>query len=208
MPHDPLPYARALAHIVSQHEEGQDTGHSFRVEVLARSVLLHLPDPPPGALQTWPAAFLVHDIGKLGVPASVLRKPGPLQPSEFALVRIHTLVGSEWLARLAQSFRGHDPDMERFWELAAFVAAGHHERPDGEGYPLGLKDMAVPLVLRLARLVDVYDALTSRRAYRDALSHHAAVSLMEKIGGFDPALMDAFQTALQTRPLQNLTAPN
>lgn len=197
-----VPYARLLAQIVSTHEDGAPAGHSVRLEDLARRVVAELaqadgPCLPPEA-SLWPAAMLVHDVGKLAVPAVLLRKPGGLAPEEIALVRSHTLLGHDWLERFAAQFAGHDQVAHRFWRIAAAVAGGHHERPDGRGYPLGLSGDAVPLLWRVARLVDVYDALTSRRTYREALAPADALRMMrDEIGGFDECLLQALEAAME-----------
>lgn len=183
----PLPYALLLARLVSVHEEGDANGHSLRVASLAER-LLEMLDPPPEGSSLWPAALLVHDVGKLALPPSLLRKPNALSLEEHGLVRMHTMVGRDWLHALAQA---HSPDsLERaFWGLAAHVAGGHHERPDGKGYPLGLGGDAVTPARRFARLLDVYDSLRHRRAYRDGLPHREAVAVMRDIGGFDEPLL-------------------
>lgn len=193
------PYARFLGSLVASHE-GDAGGQPLRLERLTEALVAVLADSPyapalPGEVSLWPLAVVSHDIGKLAVPGDLLRKPGPLSVEEFGLVRTHTLAGHDWLSHLATGTTGGDPDAARFWRLAAQIAGGHHERPDGRGYPLGLKGDAVPLVLRIARTADVYDALTTRRAYRDALPTADALRMMRhEIGGFDEFLLAALET--------------
>lgn len=100
----------------------------------------------------------LHDVGKVGIPDAVLLKPGPLTPAEFALMKRHTEIGDRLCAPL-QSLRRVRP-----------IILCHHERLDGSGYPSGLRGDAVPLLAQIVAIVDVYDALTSRRPYRPALT--------------------------------------
>jgi putative two-component system response regulator len=100
----------------------------------------------------------LHDVGKVGIPDAVLLKPGPLTPAEFALMKRHTEIGDRLCAPL-QSLRHVRP-----------IILCHHERLDGSGYPSGLRGDAVPLLAQIVAIVDVYDALTSRRPYRPALT--------------------------------------
>lgn len=129
----------------------------------------------------------LHDIGKVGVPDSVLLKPAPLTAEESALMRRHPEIGDSLCAPL-QSLRSVRP-----------IILGHHERIDGSGYPNGLRGDNVPLLAQIVGIVDVYDALTSRRPYRDALSHDEAVRFMMEethAGRFNPRYVDAFLETL------------
>ena len=129
----------------------------------------------------------LHDIGKVGVPDSVLLKPAPLTAEESALMRRHPEIGDSLCAPL-QSLRSVRP-----------IILGHHERLDGSGYPNGLRGDEVPLLAQIVGIVDVYDALTSRRPYRDALSHDAAVTFMMEethAGRFNPRYVQAFLETL------------
>jgi putative two-component system response regulator len=130
----------------------------------------------------------LHDIGKVGVPDSVLLKPAPLTPEELALMRRHPEIGDSLCAPL-QSLRAVRP-----------IILSHHERLDGSGYPAGLRGDEVPLLAQIVGIVDVYDALTSRRPYREALSHAAAVKFMleeTQAGRFNPAYVEAFLETLE-----------
>ena len=130
----------------------------------------------------------LHDAGKIGIPDAVLLKPGTLRPDERALIETHAEVGYA-LLRGSQS-----PVLE----LAALVAWTHHERWDGSGYPRALRGEEIPVEGRIVALVDVYDALTSDRVYRDAYSPDAAESIMrENKHTFDPVLLDLFLDLLQ-----------
>ena len=203
---DFIAYARLLARTVALHEDGAE-GHPQRMERLVGRMLTVLgrSHPLPEGAGFWPQAVLVHDFGKIFVPNQILRKPQSLSAAERGLMQQHTLLGRDELTRLASAFWGTDKTAYSFWTLAAQIAGGHHERPDGLGYPLGLKGDAVPLVLRVARTVDVFDALTARRAYREALPPDTAFRMMrEEIGGFDERLLEALEAALDLGVLHDV----
>lgn len=134
----------------------------------------------------------LHDIGKVAIPDSVLRKPGVLTEAEFAIMKTHTQYGADTLEAALERF----PDA-RFLNTARDIAASHHERWNGSGYPRGLAGEAIPLAARIVALADVYDALTSKRCYKDAFSHDHARSIIEKESGahFDPHVVAAFLAA-------------
>jgi HD-GYP domain-containing protein (c-di-GMP phosphodiesterase class II) len=134
--------------------------------------------------------FLLHDLGKIGVPDAVLLKPGPLNEEEVEIVRRHALLG-ELLLRPIPYLSG----------TAADVAAAHHERWDGGGYPRGLSGAAIPLAARIFSLADSYDAMTTNRPYRRALSQEEAlVEIAAGAGGqFEPRLADLFTTLVRER---------
>ena len=126
----------------------------------------------------------LHDIGKIGIPDSILGKPGPLDAGERALMQEHTLHGRELLG-------GSGNDL---LELASTIAWTHHERWDGNGYPLGVAGEEIPLAGRIVAVADGFDALTSDRPYRPARTADEAVAVLENGRGtaFDPAVVDAF----------------
>jgi len=131
----------------------------------------------------------LHDIGKVGVPDSILLKPGPLTPDEIAVMQRHTLLGGETLHSVAQS----RPEA-LFLSMAQDIALTHHERFDGTGYPRGLKGQQIPLCGRIVALADVYDALTSKRVYKPAFDHARARAIILEGRGtqFDPNIVQAF----------------
>lgn len=133
----------------------------------------------------------LHDIGKAGIPDHILRKEGPLTPEERAVMQTHTVLGAETLAEVA---RRHGSGMG-FLQMAIDVARHHHERYDGTGYPDRKAGQDIPLAARVLAIADVYDALRSRRVYKPAHSHAAAMQMMlaESPGQFDPALLSAFE---------------
>jgi putative two-component system response regulator len=134
-------------------------------------------------------AAALHDIGKAAIPESILLKPAPLNGLESAMMRQHTLLGAD---ALRESLRNH-PD-EAFKSMAIEIALTHHERWDGGGYPSGLAGDAIPVSGRIVAVADVYDALTSKRVYKDAFPHELARSVLVRDRGthFDPAVVDAF----------------
>jgi putative two-component system response regulator len=132
-------------------------------------------------------AALMHDIGKLALPDSILQKAGPLNAEEWAVVKRHPLVGARILS-------GSDSDII---QLAEIVALTHHEKWDGSGYPRGLKGEDIPLVGRIVAICDVFDALTVRRPYKPAFPLKKAYSILRESSGshFDPAVVQAFFAA-------------
>lgn len=135
------------------------------------------------------AASPLHDIGKVGIPDSVLLKPGKLTREEFDTMKTHAHIGAETL-RAASVHCGNNPLIEMGIEIAEF----HHEKWDGSGYPNGLSGRSIPLSGRILALGDVYDALTSKRVYKDAFSHEKSREIIVEGRGshFDPDVVDAF----------------
>ena len=133
-------------------------------------------------------ASLMHDIGKVAIPDSVLLSPGPLNEEEFELVKRHTQIGHDLLSGSGSPLL----------DLAATVALTHHERWDGSGYPRGLRGEDIPLEGRIAAIADVFDALTSDRVYRPRMQVRRAVAVMIEGRGthFDPDLLDRFIASL------------
>jgi putative two-component system response regulator len=135
---------------------------------------------------------VVHDIGKVKVPDSILLKPGPLSGEEWAVMREHPVVGERICAPL-KSFRFVLP-----------IIRHHHEKRDGSGYPDGLSGNEIPIGARILQVVDVYDALTSIRPYKAAMSEPAAIRILrEEVGKgwWDPGVLEAFEHLLdEDRP--------
>ena len=138
---------------------------------------------------------LLHDVGKLIVPSEVLNKPGKLTPEEWALLRRHPEAGVEMLA-----------DIEFPWDVLPVVES-HHEWWDGGGYPRGLAGEAIPLAARIVCIADVYDALTSTRSYKRAMTHEEAVDVMRQKAGsqFDPELWARFESLAREGPPARLS---
>ena len=126
----------------------------------------------------------MHDIGKVGIPDTVLLKPGALTEQERDVMRQHTRIGEQILGGSKSTLI----------QLAAVIAGGHHEHFDGKGYPAGLKGEEIPLAARIVAVADVFDALTSDRPYKKAWPVEDAISLLKRESGqhFDPSCVDAF----------------
>ena len=131
----------------------------------------------------------LHDIGKVGIPDSILLKAGPLNHDEFQIMKRHTTIGGDTLRSVIDQTEHHD-----FLQMAMEIAYSHHEKWDGSGYPEGTVGDHISLSARIVALVDAYDAITSRRPYKEALSHEEALRRVEKDSGihFDPVLVDTF----------------
>ena len=127
----------------------------------------------------------MHDIGKVGVPDALLRKPGKLTTEEFEIVKMHTLVGAEILGDAKAPLL----------QMARDIALCHQEKWDGSGYPRKLAGAAIPLSARIVAVADVYDAMTHARVYRPAIPEGQALAIMS--GGigrhFDPAVCEVFR---------------
>jgi putative two-component system response regulator len=133
---------------------------------------------------------VLHDIGKVGIADGVLLKKGKLTSSEFELMKSHSTIGGDALARADEEL-----GIRSFLTLAKEIAYHHHEKHDGTGYPKGLKGEEIPLSARIVALADVYDALTSDRPYREALPHEMAANIITGEMGrkhFDPIVLDVF----------------
>ena len=164
-------YCRILAHELSAWPEYHDEIDGEYIQ------LLYLTSP-------------LHDIGKVGIPDSVLLKPGPLTPEEFEVMKQHTTIGGETLQAVTLAH----PEA-RYLSMARDIAFTHHERWDGSGYPFGLRGREIPLCGRLTALADVYDALTSRRIYKAKMGHSQARKIIFDGSGshFDPDVVEAFR---------------
>jgi HD-GYP domain-containing protein (c-di-GMP phosphodiesterase class II) len=138
-------------------------------------------------LQNLEVAALLHDIGKVGVPDSILRKPGRLDPEEYALMKKHSEYGWAVLRML--------PGFER----AALDILHHHESFDGKGYPAGLQGAEIPVVSRIVCVIDAFDAMVSSRPYRIGLPYEEAVRRLNEASGtqFDPTVVKSFLSFAQ-----------
>jgi len=132
---------------------------------------------------------ILHDIGKVGIPDSILLKKGKLTASEYRIIKQHTIIGGNAI----KSVESHVKE-ESFLTLGKEIAYFHHEKWDGSGYPKGLKGTKIPLSARIVALADVYDALTSKRPYKEAMTHDTAEKIIieGKSIHFDPDLVEAF----------------
>ena len=132
---------------------------------------------------------LLHDIGKVGIPDSILKKPGKLTPEEFEIMKKHTLYGGDSLSEAEKKVQGRS-----FLNLSKEIAYYHHEWFNGKGYPYGVQGEEIPLSARIVAVADVYDALRSKRAYKDAMTHEEAAKIIVAEAGthFDANIVDAF----------------
>jgi putative nucleotidyltransferase with HDIG domain len=161
-------------------------GHSERVCVLSLEMGVAM-GLPPAELETLRLGALLHDIGKIGIGDAILGKPSPLTAGEFETIKRHTVLGAHILAPVA-FLRPHIPIVEL-----------HHERPDGTGYPYGLRGDDIPLLARIVHVADAYDAMTTARAYRTARAPEEALAeLAASVGtDFDPAAFAALETVVR-----------
>ncbi|NCT84552.1 MAG: HD domain-containing protein [Comamonadaceae bacterium] len=161
-----------------------DSGvHIIRIGYLAEALALALGEPAAFARMLRRAAPM-HDIGKIGLPDEVLKKPGAYTPAERAVMNGHPAMGAEILGR----------SRVPLFQMAAEVALGHHERWDGSGYPGGLAGEEIPLCARIVAVADFVDALTMDRCYRRAFADEQALGMLAQQRGraFDPRVVDAF----------------
>jgi len=173
--------------------EGRDIvtfGHSKRVARASVRFAEFLKWPIP-RVRLLNFAALLHDIGKIIIPDSILHKEGKFTPLEFETMKLHSSTGSRIISRLG--FLGSEVEE---WILH------HHERYNGEGYPDGLTGENIPIGARILCIVDSYDAMTTSRRYRQKIEHWVALEEIAKCGGkqFDPNLANAFQEAFQLSP--------
>jgi putative two-component system response regulator len=167
----------------AEHRDNETGNHVARVAGLVTSIGLGL-GLPEEEVEQLSLASTMHDVGKISVPDSILLKPGPLTAEERDEMQNHAERGKRILEGSSSSLM----------QLAAEIAATHHERWDGTGYPLGLKAEAIPLGGRIVAIADVFDALTSERPYKKAWSEAEALNHIRANAGthFDPTCVDAF----------------
>jgi putative two-component system response regulator len=166
--------------------------HIQRTRLLIKLILKNLRDRYPitdEQLELISSASALHDVGKIAIPDAVLLKPGRLTPEEYDIMKTHTTKGSEIIERL---------DMlqdEEYYKYCHDICRYHHERYDGKGYPDGLTGDDIPIWAQAAALTDVYDALTSKRVYKDAYSHEQAIDMIMngECGTFNPILIEVME---------------
>ena len=171
-----------------ESKDNYTSGHCDRVADFA-CTLARMAGYDPESLFWFRAGALLHDVGKLIVPSSILNKPGPLTPEERALMERHPAAGEKMLAGI-----------EFPWDVKPMIRH-HHERWDGSGYPDKIGGDEIPLSARILCLADVWDALTTDRPYRTAFSRERAMEIMSADAGkaFDPALFTLFRTVVEQR---------
>jgi len=183
---------------LTEARDKESGGHILRtqryVETLARQLatLPHYASLDEASIELLAKSAPLHDIGKVGIPDYILRKPGSLSAEEYDIMKTHTLIGAHALSR---TIGGTEyPEKLAFLHFALQMAESHHEKWDGSGYPRGLSGTDIPLAGRLMALADVYDALVSRRVYKRNYSHEEAQEwiLAESGKHFDPEVVAAF----------------
>ncbi len=170
------------------------SGHAMRVGVMAEVVAARL-GWDEGDVEVLRMGAALHDIGKLAVPEEILRKPGPLDDAELAEIRRHPEEGARMVAGV------------KALRLAVPAVLYHHERWDGQGYPVGIEGDAIPWEARVLAVVDSFDAMTTDRAYRKAISDDLAVQELERCSGtqFDPEVVRVFAEAWRDGSLADAT---
>jgi HD-GYP domain-containing protein (c-di-GMP phosphodiesterase class II) len=177
----------ALVRLLSA-ESARIITHLAKVAELATQTAIQL-DLSPSLVELTRLGAEVHDVGKVGIPAKILEKPGPLDLNEQWFVQRHSEIGESLLQAI--------PALK----AVAPIVRAVHERPDGQGYPDGLVGEQIPISARIIAVVDAYDAMTSDRPYQQAISERAALAELRRHAGsqFDGAVVEAFICAIGDR---------
>jgi putative two-component system response regulator len=167
----------------AEYKDNETAQHIKRMSWMA-SILAEELGMPQSEVELVHRASPMHDIGKIGVPDAILLKPGKLTPEEWVVMREHTTIGSRILENSTSDLL----------QAGSIIAMTHHEKWDGSGYPKGLAGEDIPLYGRISAVADVFDALTSKRPYKEAFSNKVALEIMAEGRGshFDPNIYDAF----------------
>jgi ribonuclease P protein subunit RPR2 len=182
-----LETVRSMAYVV-EAKDAYTGQHLERCRVYGNALMQAL-----GVASEYPDAeygFLLHDVGKVGVPERILNKPGPLTSAEWRVMRTHPIIGYQILQAIP------------FMTSAASIVRCHHEMWDGAGYPEGLKGDEIPLPARVFQVVDAFDAMTSDRPYRVSIGLERAAGEIERMAGtqFDPEVCRVFAGLVDTMP--------
>lgn len=174
-----------------EFRDSESGEHIKRIRMLTKIMLEALREEYPLSneeIEAVSSASAMHDIGKIAIPDSILLKPGRLTKEEFEIMKSHTVRGCEILSSL-----NHTQDQEYF-NYSYEICRHHHERWDGRGYPDGLKGDDISIWAQATSLADVYDALTSKRVYKDAYTHDEAVAMIlnGECGEFNPKMLERF----------------
>ncbi len=183
---------------LSETRDNETGNHIKRTQNYVRALAQHLQHHPRFAhflsdenIEALYKVAPLHDIGKVGIPDYILLKPGKLTPEEFEIMKTHTTLGGNAIAYSEEDFKLQN---NNFLMLARQIATGHHEKWDGSGYPKGLQGDEIPIAARLMALADVYDALVSRRIYKEGFSQELVTQMIVDGRGkhFDPDIVDAY----------------
>lgn len=188
-----------LGHVV-EFRNAESGFHIFHIRLLTEKLLKALAvstdkyDLSAGRIRQIAIASSLHDVGKIQIPAEILNKPGRLTPEEFAIVKTHTTIGAKILDSMPIF---HDDPLVK---EARDIARWHHEKYDGKGYPDGLVGEQIPISAQVVSVADVFDALVSKRCYKDALPLDKAVAMIMngECGAFNPDLLAVFEENAQT----------
>jgi response regulator RpfG family c-di-GMP phosphodiesterase len=184
-----------LAKLAEYRDEGTGT-HLERIREYAKKIAEQMAKNPKYAGHITPEyiddiyqSSILHDIGKVGIPDAVLLKPDKLTDEEFDVIKRHTTLGGDAIKAIEAKIEG-----QSFLALGKEIAYNHHEKWDGSGYPRGLNREGIPLSARIIALADVYDALTTKRFYKEAYSHKESKQIIIDLKGthFDPEVVDVF----------------
>jgi putative two-component system response regulator len=182
---------------LAEYRDPETGAHIKRTQVLVQMLAEKLQNHPrfkdaiPNKeyIDYYATAAPLHDIGKVGIPDEILRKPARLNEEEWAVMSTHAQMGYDVLVNATHELKDHP-----LVRISAEIILNHHERYDGHGYPNGVKGDDIPVGARLMSVADVYDALVSRRPYKEAYPHEVAVNEIFEGKGtqFDPDVVDAF----------------
>ena len=184
-----------LAKLAEYRDEGTGT-HLERIREYAKLIAEEMAKNPKYTSNITPEyiddiyqSSILHDIGKVGIPDAILLKPDKLTDEEFDVIKRHTTLGGDAIKAIEAKIEG-----KSFLALGKEIAYNHHEKWDGSGYPRGLSRDDIPLSARIIALADVYDALTTRRFYKEAFSHKRSRQMIVELKGthFDPQVVDVF----------------
>ncbi len=185
--------------VLAEFRDDETGAHILRTKEYVRllvETLVHHPDFQDRLDETSASLLYksspLHDIGKVGIPDSILLKPGKLTEGEFAMMKNHAIYGHEVILKSERALEAEEG--LSFFRFAREITISHHEKWDGSGYPAGLAGQAIPLCGRIMAVADVYDALSSKRVYKPAFSHEKVMEIMLEGRGrhFDPAILDTF----------------
>jgi adenylate cyclase len=184
--------------VLSEARDNETGGHILRTQRYVEILAKHLASTAKYAYLTASDIELLaksaplHDIGKVGIPDSILQKPGKLTEDEYKIMQSHPLIGAHALTKIVTSSK--HPDARNFLHYARDMIISHHERWDGQGYPQRLSGTDIPLAGRLMALADVYDALVSKRVYKEGMVHAEVCDYIRAESGkhFDPEIVAAF----------------
>jgi response regulator RpfG family c-di-GMP phosphodiesterase len=183
---------------LAETRDNETGNHIRRTQHYVKTLAIQLRDHPrysdflsPENIEMLYKIAPLHDIGKVGIPDSILHKPGKLTQEEFEIMKSHTLLGGNAISGAENMSKVRNSP---FLKAARQIAIGHHEKWDGSGYPFALRENDIPIPARLMALADVYDAMSCRRVYKSAMEHDEVVEniLNGKGTHFDPDIVDAF----------------